>query len=302
MYRLFEKAQSVVFLFDTVAESYFRAFAGGLDSRKIHIIPNGYEGTISEFAPTNGDKFTVLYPGTVGSYRYDTLLQALALFKNADPGKANALRFRFVGECMDDLAQQAAMLGLSDIVVTSGPTSHAEITRLEREADALLVLGRLPSIKGHELFAGAKTFNYLKANRPILGVLPQDETRKILNQVGVSTIADAGSPADIVLNLRTLLKAWSQGILSSLVPDPIKCELYSAERQIEALGRALEGLPPVEPFVPGMAEIPPSLRDELKMTNGNFDPDPPHRYSIGKAKTLRRADSDRNKSAESYRS
>ena len=201
MYQLFEKAQSVVFLFDTVAESYFRAFAGGLDSRKIHIIRNGYDSTISQFAPTTGDKFTVLYAGTVTSYQYDTLLQALALFKNADPGKANALRFRFVGECMDDLAQQAAMLGLSDIVVTSGPTSHAEITRLEREADALLVLGRLPSIKGHELFAGAKTFNYLKANRPILGVLPQDETRKILNQVGVSTIADAGSPADIVLNL-----------------------------------------------------------------------------------------------------
>ncbi len=302
MYQLFKGAQSVVFLFDSVAESYYRVFPGALDVPKVYIIPNGYDGTISEFAPTTGDKFTVLYAGTVTSYQYDTLLQALALFKNADPGKANALRFRFVGECMDDLAQQAAMLGLSDIVVTSGPTSHAEITRLEREADALLVLGRLPSIKGHELFAGAKTFNYLKANRPILGVLPQDETRKILNQVGVSTIADAGSPADIVLNLRTLLNAWSQGILSSLVPDPIKCELYSAERQIEALGRALEGLPPVEPFVPGMAEIPPSLRDELKMTNGNFDPDPPHRYSIGKAKTLRRADSDRNKSAESYRS
>src|SRR5439155_20036266 len=167
------------------------------------------------------------------------------------------------------------------------------------EEYSLQVLGRLTIINCQELLAEAKIFNYLKANRPILVVLPQDETRKILNRVGVFTIADACSPADIVLNLRTLLNAWSQGILSSLVPDPIKCEVYSAERQIEALGRALEGLPPVEPFVPGMAEIPPSLRDELKMTNGNFDPDPPHRYSIGKAKTLRRADSDRNKSAES---
>ena len=270
MYQLFEKAQSVVFLFDTVAESYFRAFAGGLDSRKIHIIPNGYEGTISEFAPTTGDKFTVLYAGTVVSYRYDTLLQALALFKNADPGKANALRFRFVGECMDDLAQQAAMLGLSDIVVTSGPTSHAEITRLEREADALLVLGRLPSIKGHELFAGAKTFNYLKANRPILGVLPQDETRKILNQVGVSTIADAGSPAEIVFTLRKLLNAWSENRLSSLLPDRAKCELYSAERQTEALVRALEGAPAAEPFVPGAVEIPPSLQEEMVVNGGRL--------------------------------
>ena len=171
---------------------------------------------------------------------------------------------------MDDLAQQAAMLGLSDIVVTSGPTSHAEITRLEREADALLVLGRLPSIKGHELFAGAKTFNYLKANRPILGVLPQDETRKILNQVGVSTITDAGSPAEIVITLRRLLDAWSQKTLSSLLPDRAKCEFYSAERQTEALVRALEGAPAAEPFVPGAVEIPPSLQDEMVVNGGRL--------------------------------
>ena len=44
MYQLFEGAQSVVFLFDSVAETYCRLFAGALDARKIHIIPNGYDG------------------------------------------------------------------------------------------------------------------------------------------------------------------------------------------------------------------------------------------------------------------
>ena len=268
MYQLFKGAQSVVFLFDSVAESYYRVFPGALDVPKVYIIPNGYDGTISEFAPTTGDKFTILYAGTVGSYRYDTLLQGLALFKKADPGKANGLQFRFVGECMDDLAQQAAMLGLSDIVVTSGPTSHAEITRLEREADALLVLGRLPSIKGHELFAGAKTFNYLKANRPILGVLPQDETKKILDRVGVSTVANVDAPPEIVAILRQLWDAWSEGNLRSFLPDRAKCELYSAERQTAALVRALEGAPAAEPFVPGAVEIPPSLQEEMVVNGG----------------------------------
>lgn len=275
MYQLFAGARSVVFLFDTVAETYCRLFSGALDARKIHIIPNGYEGAISEFAPNTENKFTVLYTGTVTSYRYDTLLQALASFKKADPRKATTtLRFRFIGEGMDDLAKQAAMLGLSDIVATSAPTSHAEITRLEREADAFLVLGRLSTIKGHELFAGAKVFSYLKANRPILGVLPQDETRKILKQVGISTIADAGSPADIESTVRRLLDAWSEKTLPLLLPDRAKCEVYSAERQTEALVRALEGLSPAEPFSPGMVDIPPSLQDELKVRNGKFDPDP----------------------------
>ena len=122
---------------------------------------------------------------------------------------ARKLRVKFVGEGMEELAKQTADLGLSDIVETSGPTTQAEITRLEREAHALLVLGRLSTIKGHELFAGAKLFNYLKANRPIFGVLSDDETRKVLQQVGVSSIADADSPVEIVAKLEKLIEAWS---------------------------------------------------------------------------------------------
>jgi glycosyltransferase involved in cell wall biosynthesis len=295
MHQLFEGAQSVVFLFDSVAETYCRLFAGALDARKVHIIPNGYEGTISEFAPNTGNQFTVLYTGTVTSYRYDTLLQALASFKKADPTRAAMLRFRFVGEGMDDLAREASMLGLSDIVVTSGPTSHAEITRLEREADAFLVLGRLSSIKGHELFAGAKVFNYLKANRPVLGVLPQDETRKILERVGVSTIADAASPVDIKLTVRRLLDAWSEETLTFFRPIRAECEVYSAERQTEALVQALKGLSPAEPFAPGMVDIAPSLRDELQVTMGKFDPAPPRVPSRVTVRTVARSESGSNK-------
>src|SRR5258706_13644161 len=161
---------------------------------------------------------------------------------------------------MEDVAKLAARLGLSNIVETAGPTSHAEITRLEREAHALLVLGRIPAIAGHELFAGAKVFNYLKTNRPIFAVVPRDETRKVLERVGVLTIADADSPAEIANHLERLIKAWSSGTLPSLLPDHDQCECYSAERQTEALVRALEGDRPAQAFVHGRVEVPPSLR------------------------------------------
>ena len=263
MYRLFKGAQSVVFLFDAVAESYCRAFSGALDPFKIHIIPNGYEGTTEEFVPSNGNKFTILYTGVLASYRYDTLLKALLILKKSDPAKARTLRFVFIGEGMDELAKEAARLGLSDIVETMGPTSQVEITRLQREAHAFLVLGRPSTVKGHELFAGAKLFGYLKARRPIFGVLPQDETKKILDRVGVSTVANVDAPPEIVAILRQLWDAWSEGNLRSFLPEPAKCELYSAERQTEALVRALDGLPAAEPFVPGAVEIPPSLQEKI---------------------------------------
>jgi hypothetical protein len=263
MYQLFKNAQAIVFLFESVAECYYRAFPGAIDPKKVHIIPNGYEGSIDNPAPPTGNTFNILYTGTVVSYRYDTLVKALVTLKNTHPTKAQRLRIKFVGEGMDNLAKQAAELGLADIVETSGPTTQGEITRLEREAHVLLVLGRLSTIKGHELFAGAKLFNYLKANRPIFGVLPDDETRKVLHHVGVSSIADADSPVEIVAKFEKLIDAWSDKTLFSLLPDHTKCALYSAEHQTEALVRALLGAPAANPFVDGSVEVPPSLRETV---------------------------------------
>jgi len=263
LYRLLEGAQAVTFRYHTEAECYWHAYRGALDAARIHIIPNGYEGTIDEFVVPNGAKCTVLYAGTLSSYRYDTLLQALQQLQTSDPARARQLRLLFVGDGMEALADDAALLGLSDIVETTGPTSHAEIARLQQAAHALLVLGRPPTMKGYELFAGAKLFSYLQAGRPIVGVLPPDETQKILQRVGVSTVADGDAPAQIVAVFQQLLDAWSGGTLSALIPNRAACQAYSAEQQTAALVCALEGKPAAEPFVPHSVEIPPSLRGDI---------------------------------------
>jgi hypothetical protein len=119
-------------------------------------------------------------------------------------------------------------------------------------------------MKGYELFAGAKLFGYLKAGRPIIGVLPEDETKKILLRLGVSTVADVDSVPDITAVLKHVLDSWSNGTLTSLIPDRKACETYSSDEQTKALRRALEGVPPEKPFVPGAQPIPPSLRADLE--------------------------------------
>jgi Glycosyl transferase 4-like domain len=263
LYQLLQGAQAVIFRYNTEAECYWRAYVGALDAARVHIIPNGYEGTIEKFTAPDGDKCQILYAGTLSSYRYDTLLQALQGLKRAEPTRSKQLRLLFVGEGVEELAASAKALDLDDMVATSGPTSYADIARLQQETHALLVLGRPPIMKGYELFASAKLFGYLKAGKPILGVLPPDEAKKILQSVGVSTVADADSSAEIIAVLQQLLDAWSAQTLASLVPDRTACEAYSAERQTAALVRALEGLPAMDPFVPGTVDIPPSLRREI---------------------------------------
>ena len=263
MYRIFREAQSVVFLFDTVAECYQRAYPGALEDKKIHVIPNGYEGSLDEFLVPSGNTCQILYTGTVSTYRYDTLLRALAILKETQPYKASKLRLQFVGEGITELQKKVEALDLAEMIQTMPPTSHGEIRRLQQEAHAFLILGRPSERKGHELVAGAKLFEYLKARKPIVGVLPRDETRKVLDLVGVSTLADVDSPSKIIAAFEKILDAWSRGTLDALLPDRVACDRYSAETQTAALIRALEGDLAERPFQSGVVKVPMSLAGEI---------------------------------------
>jgi hypothetical protein len=266
MFELLHDAQAVIFRYEAEAECFWRAYEGALDATSIYIIPNGFESPVEESIVPAGDKCTILYAGTLPEYRYDTLLTALSFLKRTDTNRIKHLRLRFIGEGTEVLASEAAALGLSDIIETAGPKSYTEVATLQREAHALLMLGRKPTHRGYELFAGAKLFGYLKAGRPIVGVLPEDETKRTLHRVGAFTVADVSSAPKIVKVLRDVIDNWSMGTLSKLVPDRKACEAYSSERQTATLVRALEGLPSEEPFIPGAQAIPPSLRDVIENT------------------------------------
>jgi glycosyltransferase involved in cell wall biosynthesis len=174
--------------------------------------------------------------------------------------KASQVRLLFVGETPPGLDEQLKTLKLTDIVELRGPTSHSEILRLHRDAHGFLVLGRSSELRGYELLVGAKLFEYLKGGRPIIGVLPSDETKNILQRLDVTTLADVDSPLEIASLLLRVLDAWSTNSLSVLVPDKKLCERYSAATQSAALSRALEGKPSWEPFIPGSVTVPASLK------------------------------------------
>ena len=258
---LFAGARSVILRYEAEAECYWRAYAPALDPRKVHLIPNGYEGAIGEFDASASDRCRVLYTGTLTQYRFDTLLDALEVLRDRHPADAARLRLLFVGEGGGDLACEAERRGVGDLIETRGPVPAREVDRLHREAHALLLLGVRP-FRGYEL-VGSKVFNYLKAARPIVGILPNDETRNVLRAVGVSTLADIDSPSEIVATLRQVLRAWSEGSLGELLPDRGACAAFSAEQQVGSLVRALEGLPPLTPFVPGRVDSPDSLKTTI---------------------------------------
>jgi glycosyltransferase involved in cell wall biosynthesis len=261
--RMFERAQSVVFLFESIAECYVRAFPEALDRKKIHIIPNGFEGAVEPFVHTPAGRCKVLYAGMLTSYRYDSLLEGLVRLKRRHPGLSRKLQLLFVGEGLEELSDRVADLDILDLVKIAPPVLHEEVHRLQQEAHALLVLGRNRGRKGHELVAGAKLFGYLQAGRPIIGIVPRDETRRILERVGSSTIADADQPDEVVSVFQRVIDAWSKGTLESLVPNRAACEAYSSSQQISAFVDALDGAPPERVLAVDSTILPQSLQSDL---------------------------------------
>jgi len=261
--RLLAGARAVVFFYAAEAECFWRMYEQSLDPSRIHVIPNGFDGPVADFVEPPRDTFTLLYTGVLADYRYDTFVDALAMFKEANPTAWRRLKVKFVGEQEPGFLERVNALGLRDAVTTHPPMPHSQMPALQRDAHALLMLERRPSHKGYELLAGAKLFNYLKAARPIMGVVPEGEAARVLRDVGVSTIANADAPEAICEVLQRLFDGWASGRLSSFVPDRTLCEDYSAEHQTEALARALTGMPPLRPFVPGAVDIVPSLRADF---------------------------------------
>jgi hypothetical protein len=255
--RLFNDAHAVVFRYMAEAESYWRAYPGALVPERIHLIPNGYDGSVAPFEVSRQGRCTLLYTGYVMEYWYETLLEALVWLKRSEPAITSRLRIVFVGEGTEAIAKSAVSMGLADVIETRGAVSFGQVNQLQSEAHALLLLGWKPG-RGHE-FRGSKIFGYLKAGRPIIGVLPEDENKKILRSVGVRTIADVESLSQITTALRLLVSAWCKDELRALLPDPTACEKYSADQQTQSLVYALEGLPPRNSFEPGSCPVPPSL-------------------------------------------
>jgi glycosyltransferase involved in cell wall biosynthesis len=264
MARMLRGARAVVFRYPAEAECYWRAYPGALDPANVHIIPNGYDGAIHQFRLPTGDRCRILYTGTLISYRYDTLLEAVRELRRRDPARAARLFFVCVGEGGEQLREEVALHGLSDLFDIRGPVAHAEVNTLQCAAHALLVLGRPATLKGHELFASAKVFEYLKAGRPIIGVLPHDETRNVLTRVHVPTLADVDSQPQILDVLTRTVDAWLAGELGSLRPNSSACRVYSAEYQTAALVRAFDGAPAADRFLPGAVQVPPSLRSDVE--------------------------------------
>jgi len=186
---------------------------------KFMTITNGFEDTEPVADVRSAEKrMIVSYVGAINSnYRNpQVLLDAVARIRSDYPAIAAPILVRLVGPSSDyDVESRVKELG--GIVEYLGPVSYTQSIECINSSDVLVLLQLIED--GHDVI-GAKTFEYLLAKKPIIGVVkPSGGDDWLLQHAGVGRTVGTCDPSAIVRCIIDCFEKWKAGELAVDVDD-----------------------------------------------------------------------------------
>jgi glycosyltransferase involved in cell wall biosynthesis len=129
------------------------------------------------------DKMRIAYAGVFWEDRKpDYFLRALSALFREQPKLRGRIEAVFVGNFRDENMKLANKLGLQDSVTVTGYLPHRECIRHLLDADVLWV------IVGDDLGSPGKTYEYIGAQKPILGCVPEGFLKTTILEAGGTVV------------------------------------------------------------------------------------------------------------------
>ena len=206
------------------------------------VITNGFDPADFGAPGPEIEPGTVRHVGTLGPRQS---LEALAAAVVGLPRAArDTLKMSFVGK-VDPVVRRALQaveaLGMAEF---DGVVVHTEAVRRMRAAAVLLLV--IPRSPDSRAIITGKTFEYLAAGRPILGIGPADgDAARILRYTGAGEMFDWDDEPGIRKWLDDIMRRSSTG---SRLPGPVpgRIEQYSRRALAERLARMFDQIVSVE--------------------------------------------------------
>jgi hypothetical protein len=188
---------------------------------KGRVITNGYDEDDFRGAAgptTNNDYVTFVYAGTVwNGNSLENFASALKNLMVDRPDLAEKMRVKIFGRVVDQHREYLQRPLFSHLIELHGYMSHDRILHEIRNADVLLL--SVSSLPGAEKIIVGKAFEYLATGRHIFAMVPEGETRRILQENSSNlTIVEAGSPDDIMAKLLWIMTN-KEHILTTVQPE-----------------------------------------------------------------------------------
>lgn len=181
-------------------------------NKPVQVIRNGALACFSSTLPqanyfhNDEDRFRLLYTGTVypPDQNPDVLFEGIAELRRSEPSLAATIQLVVAGDRRELWTERATAYGASDVLDHRGRVSRTDAWRMQRDADALLILDWQDRDAG---VLTSKVFEYLMAGPPILAV-GGDATSPVGKMLrSISRGTHAGSrPVDVAHSLTQLMR------------------------------------------------------------------------------------------------
>jgi len=163
----------------------------GIPPEKTTVIPNGYDE--QDFRDRDGfpprfsnGKFNLVYTGSFyRDYTPEPLFLALKKLFSERPDLRTRFHFHLAGPLegmIDQIRKMAKESGVEENLEFHGNLDHRDSLRLIAQADLLLLFSW--SGIGEEACVPAKTYEYLRVGKPILGILPRGDCADLIEKSG----------------------------------------------------------------------------------------------------------------------
>lgn len=222
---------------------------------KIVVITNGYDeedfaaATALPGEESEALNAPILHAGQLNPDRpLDPYLAGLKLFLEREPGRAREAETLFLGGHYDADLEAVRRLGLQRVVRFQGGCPHVQSVAALLRARVLLLLEQ-NSDRGRLLLPG-KIFEYLRAGRPILAVVPPGGAAdRLIREMNAGWVADPSRPEAVAEGIARLGREAAAEGEAAEVPgappdgqDPIgRFERRTLARRLACL---LDALPP----------------------------------------------------------
>ncbi|MDY0236061.1 MAG: glycosyltransferase [Gudongella sp.] len=201
-------------------------------------IPNGYDEKdfCEAIDKRDGDeKFVITYTGSLyGRRNLDEFLDGLKLAIDNEQIDKNHLEIRIVGNIYDKVIESySKAYSLEGVIRSYGYLAHKESIQMLFNSDIiLLVIGKG---KGSRNFYTGKIFEYIRANRQILAIVPEDGVAAdVIRETKTGVVVDPENIEGIMSALVNYYKNWlNNNIVYN--KDIAEIEKYSRKAQTKKL-------------------------------------------------------------------
>jgi len=213
-----------------------------LAAEKIAVVTNGFDE--ADFAACEGIEpprtpFEILHAGQLNPERpARPLLVGLAAFLAREPAAREVMRVRFLGPCYETDRAAARELGLASVVAFEPARPHAATVAALCRSHLLLLMEQ-ESERGGLILPG-KIFEYLRARRPILALVPPGAAEDLVHELGVGRCCRPSDPAGIADALGFYYNLYRNNELSGTALGPDQLGRFERSALARRMGHLLE--------------------------------------------------------------